>query len=807
MKRLLVLAALLPLLVLAARPALAQEENTPPVIEAPDVAVTMGEPIEPFQVLVSDKDLGDSLVADITTLPPGLTYTTESMPGLLVLTVSGTIPMRDEGFTVSPAVRATDGVNSQVTTSFSLTAREGYIATRALFNEEIVSITDSTVRVRVTISEGDGDNSLRYSVIGPNSPSAICATFFPAQNPISRTIGGLIPNSIYNISVTTFPQLNCQGSSIDIWTSTFTTVTSGSTLISVPSAQEYIIGDTISPISVSASSWNFLSPSISVSGLPDGLSYSGGAISGTIASTNDAETVNIRIKASYASSPPGSVSRSFAFAMNDPIPPVIQSITASPASISFGQTSTLIPTITAGDTTIDDLTYSWSGSGSFSPADGRITTWTPPTATQSSQVFNLSLTATDERGLSDTSSVNVTLRNLPPTISNPGDKAYIQLEVIAPFSITVEDAEDTPSVTLSGLPSGLSYSNGEVSGTVSATATAQDYSVTITADDGINSAVTRDFTITINPLPAVSFSESTYTVTEGQTITVGVELDRIAANDASIPITLTDGPAEFVTEGDENLLISAGSTSTSFMVRATLDNNDISETLTLGIGALSADFVPGTLATASLNITDIVRDIEINFALSAYRVDEGNNVGIVILLDEATDRDLLIPITINRNTAESSDYSVSGLISGSLSILQGEQDGSFSIQTVNDADPDIESVIISFGSSLPAQVTAGSMDMTILTIIDASPAAIRRTPDTQIPVRRGLQASDFISTSSGVSPDITRFGCDDFADCLFDNSAQSLISIDGTGRFDLILKYVRGGGGFFGLNPSRQSSC
>ena len=48
--------------------------------------------------------------------------------------------------------------------------------------------------------------------------------------------------------------------------------------------------------------------------------------------------------------------------------------------------------------------------------------------------------------------------NAPPVITDPGDKSYEQGETITSFGITVTDADgDTVSVTLSGLPSGLSY--------------------------------------------------------------------------------------------------------------------------------------------------------------------------------------------------------------------------------------------------------------------------------------------------------------------------------------------------------------
>ena len=88
--------------------------------------------------------------------------------------------------------------------------------------------------------------------------------------------------------------------------------------------------------------------------------------------------------------------------------------------------------------------------------------------------------------------------NAPPVITDPGDKSYEQGETITAFGITVTDADqDTVSVTVTGLPSGLSYTNDQVQGTVATDAAAQDYTVTVSADDGVNAAVTETFTITV----------------------------------------------------------------------------------------------------------------------------------------------------------------------------------------------------------------------------------------------------------------------------------------------------------------------
>ena len=60
--------------------------------------------------------------------------------------------------------------------------------------------------------------------------------------------------------------------------------------------------------------------------------------------------------------------------------------------------------------------------------------------------------------------------NAPPVITAPSDKSFEQGEAITSFGITVSDADkDTVAVTVTGLPSGLSYTSDQVQGTVAAT--------------------------------------------------------------------------------------------------------------------------------------------------------------------------------------------------------------------------------------------------------------------------------------------------------------------------------------------------
>ena len=95
--------------------------------------------------------------------------------------------------------------------------------------------------------------------------------------------------------------------------------------------------------------------------------------------------------------------------------------------------------------------------------------------------------------------------NGPPVITDPGAMTFFPGETITSFPVTVTDPDgaDTVTVTVEGLPDGLTWSGGMVSGTVSSSAAGQgypaeqDYTVAIEATDGVNEPVTASFTIKV----------------------------------------------------------------------------------------------------------------------------------------------------------------------------------------------------------------------------------------------------------------------------------------------------------------------
>ena len=100
--------------------------------------------------------------------------------------------------------------------------------------------------------------------------------------------------------------------------------------------------------------------------------------------------------------------------------------------------------MTDGFTLNADGTFSYTHDGSSNHADS----------------FTYTVTDADD-DTSNAATVTIAV-STPPVITDPGDKTFARSQAIAAFAIEVADAEETPEVTLTGLPAGLAYDGGLV---------------------------------------------------------------------------------------------------------------------------------------------------------------------------------------------------------------------------------------------------------------------------------------------------------------------------------------------------------
>ena len=242
---------------------------------------------------------------------------------------------------------------------------------------------------------------------------------------------------------------------------------------------------------------------------------------------------------------------------------------------------------------------------------------------------------------------------------------------------------------------------------------------------GVSAGTTAESTVTItdDEVPAVtaSFDQATYTVDEGSTVEVTVTLNIEPEREVVIPITAA---AQGETSADDysavdRVTFASGETEQSFVFEATDDDeNDDGESVVLGFGSiLPAGVSAGTTAESTVSITDDDDPpVTASFGQSSYTVDEGSSVTVTVTLDIDPEREVIIPLTAAaQGETSADDYSVFDRVT----FASGETEQSFVFEaTDDDLDDDGESVVLGFGSILPAGVSAGTTAESTVSITD-----------------------------------------------------------------------------------------
>ncbi len=379
--------------------------------------------------------------------------------------------------------------------------------------------------------------------------------------------------------------------------------------------------------------------------------------------------------------------------------------------------------------------------------------------------------ATDDTVDDDGERVSLTFGTLPPRVSSTGpSQAVVSITdddvpqvtvafeqasytVIEGNTVTVKvvlsaDPERTVTVPLtkanqggtsnsdySGVPANVAFNSGDTEKTFSFSATqdgADDdgESVRLGFGSGLPTGVSEGspsqavVSITDDDVPAVtvSFGQATYTVAEGNTVSVKVVLSADPERMVEVPITVTnmDGASSADYSGvPANVVFNSGDTEKMFDLEATDDAvDDDGERVSLTFGTL-----PGRVSSASpsqvvVSITDDdVPSVTVSFEQASYTVAEGNSVTVKVTLSADPERTVTVPLTMtNQGGASNSDYSG---VPASVVFSSGGTEKTFTLTATDDsANDDGESVRLGFGTGLPTGVTKGSPDETVVSITD-----------------------------------------------------------------------------------------
>ena len=367
--------------------------------------------------------------------------------------------------------------------------------------------------------------------------------------------------------------------------------------------------------------------------------------------------------------------------------------------------------------------------------------------------FGSSLPASVTVGSPATATVNITDNDDPAVTVSFGASSYTVAEGSS-LTVTVElsgaperEVEvalthtaqgNTTAADYSGVPTSVTFASDETSKTFTFTAAADDAdddgdSVVLGFEtplpDGVSAGATATSTVSITdddvPSVQVSFGAASYTVAEGLSVTVTVELS--AAPERSVSVPLTHTAQGDTSSGDYSLsatsvTFAADETSATFTVSAASDSvDDDGESVVLGFGTtLPTGFSEGSPDEATVNITDDDDPpVLVSFGASSYSVVEGEGVDVSVVLSAAPGSEVEVPLTHTlQGGATGLDFSaVQGLTFGS-----GETSKTFAFIAVPDGQADRgESVLLGF-DALPPGFAAGSPDTAAVSITDAADA-------------------------------------------------------------------------------------
>ena len=284
----------------------------------------------------------------------------------------------------------------------------------------------------------------------------------------------------------------------------------------------------------------------------------------------------------------------------------------------------------------------------------------------------------------------------------------------------------------SGIPENLVFTPGETEKTFTVTIEDDDIddddeSLTLSFDDphiipgGTNETATITIIDNDDPQVTVSFGAGSYTVSEGGTQSVTVNLSADPERTVVIPLTTMNQGGVDATDYTvpTGVTFGSGEMSKTITFSATHDTvDDDDESVRLSFGAMPDPRVnPGATDEATITITDDDDPfVEVQFAQNSYTVPEGGTQAVTVTLSADPERTVDIPLVATaQGRADITDYSVP------LGVIfdTGELSKTITFSATHDTvDDDDESVKLAIGAILPARVSQGATTETTVSITD-----------------------------------------------------------------------------------------
>ena len=358
-------------------------------------------------------------------------------------------------------------------------------------------------------------------------------------------------------------------------------------------------------------------------------------------------------------------------------------------------------------------------------------------------------------GTPATSAVSITDDDVPSVTVSFGAASYTVAEGSSRTVTVTLDADSERTVVIpieaanqggatttdySGVPQNVTFDSGDTSKSFTFMATEDSInddgeSVLLAfgaLPGGVSAGTPNQATVSITdddvPSVTVSFGSDAYTVAEGGTQQVTLTLSADPERTVVIPIEAANQGGATTADYSgvpQNVTFDSGDTSKSFTFTAEADAiDDDGESVLLAFGALPGGVSAGTPNQATVSITDDdVPSVTVSFGSDAYTVAEGGTQQVTVTLSADPEHTVVIPIeAANQGGASGSDYSG---VPQSVTFDSGDTSKTFTVTAAHDTvDDDGESVLLSFGATLPDGVSAGTPATSAVTITDDDVPAV-----------------------------------------------------------------------------------
>ena len=337
--------------------------------------------------------------------------------------------------------------------------------------------------------------------------------------------------------------------------------------------------------------------------------------------------------------------------------------------------------------------------------------------------------------------------------------------VVIPITHTPQG--NTTSTDYSGVPANVTFSTGDMSQTITFTATQDDvddggksvllaFGTTLPGGVSLGTTTTTTVNITDDDGAGVTVSDSSLTIAEGSSGTYTIVLD--SQPTANVTVTINDPTDNTDATADPASLTFAStdwSTPQTVTVRAAQDADAENDTATVTHTVTSTDSIysGASASSVTVTITDDEVPVTVSFGQANYTVAEGDPVSVTVTLSADPERMVVIPLTHTpQGSTTSADYSG---VPANVTFSTGDMSQTITFTaTQDDVDDGGKSVLLAFGTTLPGGVSLGTTTTTTVNITDDDGAGVS-VSDSSLTIAEGSSGTYTIVLDSQPTADVT----------------------------------------------------